>query len=236
MVKKKIYVRKNYHEITLGSATHFAQTHSEPDGSGGLLFYIIGDDEDAAFVLKHGLAREASTSVEAVEVPKEPVKDEGVGDVAYSNEKYLETGDLPEKYFCKDHNDHHARGETEYYTCLDKFRSNLWSSDEESPPPEEDKVEEPATEVEKPEADKVEEGIEESPQEPVDDSPPAPVPDLSTHGMSVAKAMNLIEAMKDFTALNMLKDGEGQNPEFPGGRKGILNAIHKRIQSLSSSS
>ena len=209
MVQQKIYVAQNYHHITLGSVNRVVPVHSEPDGEGGLLFYIIGNEENYKFCEKHGLLKREMAGRGPVAAGKE----DGDSGVARDNSEYLRTGKIPGKYFCKDHEDAHQKGEPEYYSCLDKFQSGVWSSDVELP------------------AQSEEEGIEESPEED-EENPPAPEINTITHSMSAKEAIALIEETDDAAELNMLKDGEGQHPEYKGGRKGILTAIHKRIRSL----
>lgn len=229
MVKQKIYVNQNYHEITLGSVDHFARVHSEPDGGSGHLFFIIGDEKDKKFCVDFGLAR-LDHIHDDIDGAKKAMVPEGGADVVRDNEEYLRTGKLPIKYFCKDCGDHHAKGEPEYYTCLDKFTSGIWSTDIELPPPEEleglpdpkDNKEEKAqdpTSLEDIQGDKEENH--------------APVIDNRTHGLNSPDSIKLVESLTDFTMLNMIKDGESQHPEFEGGRKGVLNAVHERIKILS---
>ena len=225
MVKQKIYVNQNYHEITLGSAEHFARVHSQPDGADGRLFFIIGDDKDKQFCIDHGLARLDLASGE-MQVEEEVVVPEGGANVVRDNEEYLKTGKLPVKYFCKDCVDHHAKGEPEYYTCLDKFTSGIWSTDIEPPlPGEAEGLPDPNEGDEDKSLPDPNEGDEGKTQV-------APVVDTRTHNLNSPDSIKLVESLTDFTELNMIKDGEGKHPDFTGGRKGVLNAIHERIQSL----
>jgi len=220
--QQKIYVAKNYHDITLGSVDRISHVHSEPDGEGGLLFYIIGNADAYNFCDKHGLLKREKAGQGPVSVSAK--EEDGHSGVARTNAEYLKTGKLPLKYWCKDHEDTHAKGEPDYYSCVDKFQTNVWSSDQEQAAAEET-IEESSDETPEPPIAEEAEGLP-------DPKEVAPVIDLRTHSMNAKEALALVEELEDITALNMLKDGEGQHPDFKGGRKGIINAIHKRIRSL----
>ncbi len=223
MEQQKIYVAKNYHDITLGSVDRISHVHSEPDGEGGLLFYIIGNTDAYNFCDKHGLLKREKAGQGPVAVAA--TEEDGHSGVSRTNSEYLRTGKLPLKYWCKDHEDVHAKGEPDYYSCVDKFQSGLWSVDQEQAAAEETIEESPGETPDPPIAEEAE-GLPDPEEEAV------PTIDLRTHSMNARDSLALIEELEDITALNMLKDGEGQHPDFKGGRKGILTAIHKRIQSF----
>lgn len=73
----------------------------------------------------------------------------------------------------------------------------------------------------------VDEGLEAGDQTTDDD----PV-DVSTHGLTVPQAREMIAGVTDQELLKAMLRGEKHHPEYEGGRSGVVDALEERIGEL----
>lgn len=125
---RRIYVRRNYKQITCGSIHRVKNVYTEYGDNGFTRFFIEGDDQDYSVLAKldyldpsimnspvvPSFDNSPTPEIKVQETPTEPIKKDNV--------------DIPE-FYCKDHDQVHAIGDHDYYVCIHKFLSGSWDSD-----------------------------------------------------------------------------------------------------------
>ena len=226
---RKLYLRQNYRSITLGSSDRIKDVHSESDGSGSFLFYVIGGDQDEAFLLSMDYLSPTVPTIHPAltrgDAEKESVADRAATDPA----EYVEQGTTPDKFFCQDHEVDHAKEDAEYYLCLDKFLTGQWAAKPSA-------TAQPSEEEEESLEDRLEaeaevEALAEKTAQEAEVRAEAKV-DNRTHSLNLVKVRALVSTIDDAKELQALLDGERLHPEYPNGRKGALTAIQERLESI----
>ena len=222
---RKLYLRQDYRSITCGSADRIKDVHSESDGSNSFLFYVIGGDEDEAFLLGMDYLSPAVPTIHPaltrVDAEKESVADRAATDP----KEYVETGTVPDTFFCQDHDADHTKEDAEYYLCLDKFLTGQWSAKPSA-------IVQPSGGEEESLEDRLEAEAEvEALAEKTAQEAEAGMDDR-TQSLNLIKVKALVSTIKDARELQALLEGERHNPEYPHGRKGALTAIEERMASV----
>lgn len=111
----KVYLKQNYRRITMGSIHNVVRVQGEVV-DGVQRFYVEVDK--AGRELLDNLGYIASGSPIVSEAPtKKP---------ASSHDK------SPDEFYCRDHKDHHVRGDVDYYGCIEKYLSGEWGKEPET--------------------------------------------------------------------------------------------------------
>lgn len=220
MELQKIYLNRNYRDVTCGSVYRVRKVYSESTDR-GTRYYIEGDEQDRSILKQlHYLEADPLGSLHPLPYTEGADKEIVLDTVEKEPEKVDEVVDdfdkAPDEYYCQDHGEMHKRGEPEYYGCVQKFLTGKWDGNVD---PGKDQTE-PATEQPKP-------------IEP-EKEPAAPVTevDSSLHELNARSAMLLIAKATNGEELTALYKSELSHPMFPKGRVGIKNGIKKAFRNL----
>jgi len=139
----------------------------------------------------------------------------------------------PSEYYCKDHEDLHARGEVNYYSCIEKFLTDKWEIDEGKEENASKKVDVVALDAEAADAVETETTTETKAPDEIVVPPLVPDPDIRTHTLNAAQCRRLIGGTRNGYELGALYAGELKHPGFtPDGRLSIKNAIKTQFKRM----
>ncbi len=225
-MEERIYLNKNYKLITCGSVDRVKKVFAEILDGGLRRFYINGDHEARAICEKLGYTEGSNSDA--------PIG--GNHDTAETfksdTARLVKEGAIsPSEYYCKDHEDLHARGEVNYYACIEKFLTDKWEIDEGKDEDASRKADVISLDTEANDASDAEEG--ETSTEVATVSPIVPEPDERTHTLNASQCRRLIGQIRNGYELGALYAGELKHPGFePLGRLSIKNAIKTQFKRM----